>query len=349
MTIRAAHHEKQDRPWSTPVSDAMGFIGPYRLFEKVGQGGMGLVYKATHREDDSVFYAVKQMRGMAPNQLMLQRFQQEAGVLARLDHPHIASFVEVGYDVEWRPYLVMEFIDGLPLLEFARVHQLGLAERLRLFHQVCEATAHAHRHGIVHRDLKPENILVTNQSLGPRVKVIDFGVAKLDGEAEGQALTQAGAVVGTLSHMSPEQAGYQDGPIDARSDVYTLGLVLYELIAGVLPFDRQRLYRKPLFRQMRCLFEQPFVTPAQRLRALPADELAQLAAERGLTGRQLLRAVNGPLATVIAQSLAVDLERRTANAAVLGAAVQQLLKRGCEPKRFLSGALFRWVGLGASF
>ncbi len=347
MTMRAAHHENKDRPRSIPVNDALGFIGPYRLLEKVGQGGMGLVYKAAHREDETVFYAVKQMRGMAPNELMFQRFQQEAGVLARLNHPHIATFVEVGYDAEWRPYLVMEFIDGLPLLEYARVHQLGLNDRLRLFHQVCEAAAHAHRHGIVHRDLKPENILVTNQRLGPRVKVIDFGVAKLDSEAEGRALTQAGAVVGTLSHMSPEQAGYQDGPIDARSDVYTLGLVLYELIAGVLPFDRERLHRKPLFRQMRCLFEQPLVTPAQRLRALPAADLAQLAAERGLNSRQLLRAVNGPLATVIANALAVALGRRTADAAELGVAVQRVSTQA-ETKRFLPAGLFRWVGLGAS-
>lgn len=348
MTMRAAHYETIDRQRPIGVDEALGFIGPYRLLAKVGQGGMGLVYKAVHREDASTFYAVKQMRGMAPNQLMFQRFQQEADVLARLNHPHIAAFSEVGYDAEWRPYLVMEFVDGLPLLEFARVHQLGLTERLRLFHQVCEAAAHAHRHGIVHRDLKPENILVTNQSLGPQVKVIDFGVAKLDGAVEGQALTQAGAVVGTLSHMSPEQAGYQDGPIDARSDVYTLGLVLYELIAGVLPFDRERLHRKPLFRQMRSLFEQPLATPAQRLRALPVAELARLAAERGVTGRQLLRAVNGPLAAVIANALAVDLGRRTADVAVLGAAVQQLLLQGLEPKRFSPAGLFRWVGLGAS-
>lgn len=329
-------------------ASGLGNIGPYQLLEKLGQGGMGLVYKAARLDDPNSFVAVKVMRGMVPNQLMFERFQQEAEVMARLRHTNIASFIEVGFDAEWRPYLVMEFVDGSPILTYARRHRLTLEARLRLFQQVCEAMACAHERGIVHRDLKPDNILVTDIGLGPQVKIIDFGVAKVNDLRDGQALTQAGAVVGTLSHMSPEQAGFQEGPIDARSDVYTLGLVLYELIAGVLPFDRDRLHRKPLFRQMRCLFEKPHLSPAARLRGLSADRLQGIAEERQTTGKQLLRALSGPIADVIDAALTIDLEKRTRDVGTLTKAAGEAACRLQGPKRLSFSGFRQWVGLGLS-
>ncbi|CAM2009230.1 serine/threonine-protein kinase [Acanthopleuribacter pedis] len=326
----------------------LGNIGPYQLLEKVGQGGMGLVYKAVRRDADHHYVAVKVMRGMVPNQLMFGRFQQEAEAMARLRHPNIASFIEVGYDAEWRPYLVMEYVDGCPLLTYARQRQLTLAARLRLFQQVCDAMAAAHAQGIVHRDLKPDNILVADTGLGPRVKIIDFGVAKVNDLRDGHPLTQAGAVVGTLSHMSPEQAGFQEGPIDARSDVYTLGLVLYELLVGVLPFDRAGLIRKPLFRQMRCLFEKTHPAPIARLRALEPELVQEIAEARQTTPKLLMKALAGPIAEVIGQALTIDLENRTRDVGALGEAASRAFEQRQTSKRLSLAGFRQWVGLGMS-
>jgi serine/threonine protein kinase/Tfp pilus assembly protein PilF len=212
-------------------------IGPFEVIEELGRGGMGVVLRARQSEPIQREVAIKLMGVHLLSESLKLRFMNERQTLASLDHPSIAHVIDAGTDETGRPYLVMELVVGEPITEYCDSRRLSVDERLDLFLQVCNAVSHAHQRGILHRDLKSSNVMVTTESDRPRVKVIDFGIAKVIGDQEEAAgLTRAGQMIGTPDCMSPEQAGVVDAPVDTRTDVYALGILLYELLAGVRPY-----------------------------------------------------------------------------------------------------------------
>lgn len=212
-------------------------IGPYEIVEELGRGGMGIVLRARQTEPIQREVAVKLMGVHILTESMRLRFDAERQTLASLDHPNIAHVIDAGTEESGRPYLVMELVVGEPITDYCDARRLPVDERLDLFLEVSDAVSHAHQRGILHRDLKPSNVMVTTDGDHARVKVIDFGIAKVIGEQEEAAgLTRAGQLIGTPDFMSPEQAGIIDAPVDTRTDVYALGILLYELLAGARPY-----------------------------------------------------------------------------------------------------------------
>ncbi len=217
-------------------------LGPYRLLDVLGEGGMGIVYRAQQTEPIEREVAVKRIRGGLDTARVVARFESERQTLARMDHPNIARVLDAGADATGQPYVVMELVPGVPITEYARTRKLSRGALLRLFVQVCRGVQHAHQKGVIHRDLKPSNILVTEQDGDPVPKIIDFGIAKaLEDDPSQVTLTREGQLVGTLEYMSPEQATGGTEALDTRSDVYSLGIILYQLLTEHLPYTTQGL------------------------------------------------------------------------------------------------------------
>ena len=218
-------------------------VGPYRLLSMIAEGGMGVVYEAEQQEPVRRFVAVKIIKPGTDSQDVIARFEIERQTLALMDHPNIASVLDAGSTQWGQPYFVMELVRGTPLTQHCDERHLGVPERLQLFMQVCHAVQHAHMKGIIHRDIKPSNVLVTMKDGVPVPKVIDFGVAKaLDQPINEQTLrARFNQMVGTPIYMSPEQASLECHDVDTRSDIYSLGIVLYELLTGTTPCDAERL------------------------------------------------------------------------------------------------------------
>ncbi len=250
-------------------------VGPYRLISVLGEGGFGVVWLAERRLPFVQRVALKLIKPGMDSATVLARFEMERQVLAAIDHPHVAKVLDGGMAASGRPYFAMEYVEGLPISDHCDRSRMPIRDRLRLFVQVCEAVQHAHMRGVIHRDLKPSNVLVSIDATGqPHVKVIDFGIAKAltQRDAERKFFTEAGQLIGTPEYVSPEQAELGSEDIDTRTDVYSLGVMLYELLVGALPFEPREL-RSRAFREMqRVIREVDPPTPSARLSTIASKD-----------------------------------------------------------------------------
>jgi len=258
-------------------------IGPYKILETIGEGGMGVVYLAEQTKPIHRRVALKLIKLGMDTKLVIARFEAEREALALMNHPHVAKVFDAGATEQGRPYFVMEYVEGEALTRYCDRNRIPTKDRLKLFMQVCHAVQHAHQKGIIHRDLKPSNVLVTKVDNAPAVKVIDFGIAKATQQrvAEATFFTEQGQLVGTPAYMSPEQADPTTQDIDTRTDVYSLGVILYELLVGALPFEPRTLRSAALMEIVRIIREVDPPKPSTRLGSLASEPRALARAETG--------------------------------------------------------------------
>ncbi len=305
-------------------------LGPYQLVELIDRGGMGAVYRAIQAAPFERDVAIKVILPGVGGRQVLRRFDAERQTLARLSHPNIATVLDAGAADDGRPYFVMEFVHGKSLAAYCDEHRLSIEDRLKLFVAVCRGVAHAHQNAILHRDLKPTNILVTEVDGVPQPKIIDFGIAKALSDAADPAtnLTKPDQIVGTPDYMSPEQANPELGPVDTRSDVYSLGVILYELLTGAPPFELPERHRLAFIQ--RALREAEPPTPSTRVQRLlhrNRDALTAAANQRGVDPRRLVKRLRGELDWIVMMCLERDRERRYDSVRDLGDDVDRCLRR----------------------
>jgi len=300
-------------------------IGPYKLLQPIGEGGMGTVYMAEQTVPVRRLVALKVIKAGLDSRHVLARFGAERQALALMDHPNIAKVLDAGTTDAGRPYFVMELVKGVPITRFCDEHGLSTRERLELAMPVCQAIQHAHQKGVIHRDLKPSNILVALYDDKPVPKVIDFGVAKATGRrlSEETLYTEFGAVVGTLEYMSPEQAQLNQLDIDTRSDIYSLGVLLYELLTGSTPLDRKRLKEAAFLEVLRVIREEESPRPSMRLST--TEELPSIAACRSIEPRKLSGLLRRELDWIVMKALEKDRNRRYETANELARDVERYL------------------------
>jgi serine/threonine protein kinase/tetratricopeptide (TPR) repeat protein len=313
--------EKPTTPPPTPGSRSQpSRIGPYRILEVIGEGGMGIVYLAEQAEPIRRRVAVKVIKIGMDTREVVARFEAERQALAMMDHPNIARVIEAGASEDGRPYFVMEYVAGVPITEYCDKVRLSTADRLALFLPVCAAVQHAHQKGVIHRDLKPSNVLVTVQDGQAVPKVIDFGVAKATRQrlTEKTVFTQHGLIIGTPEYMSPEQAEMSGLDVDTRADIYSLGAMLYELLAGALPFDPDTLRKAGYAEIQRIIREQEPARPSTRVSTMGATA-GEVAARRRTDGAALAKQLRGDLDWITMKALEKDPGRRYASASELAA------------------------------
>ena len=324
---RAAGSFLQDQPLvaqprdpvePTPPAEGPGMlIGSYKLLERIGEGGFGVVYMAEQLKPVRRKVALKIVKPGMDTRQVIARFEAERQALAIMDHANIAKVLDGGVSPSGRPYFVMDLIKGVPITEFCDQNQLPARQRLELFVTVCHAVQHAHQKGIIHRDLKPSNVLITQHDTTPVVKIIDFGVAK----ALGQVLTDKtlftgfAQMLGTPLYMSPEQAGQSGLDVDTRSDIYSLGVLLYELLTGTTPFDSERFKTAAFDEIRRIIREEEPLKPSSRLSA-SRDTLKSISAQRQTEPAKLTKLLKGDIDWIVMKALEKDRTRRyeTANA-----------------------------------
>jgi serine/threonine protein kinase/Tfp pilus assembly protein PilF len=311
-------------------------VGPYKLVEQIGEGGFGVVFMAEQTEPVRRRVALKVLKpGMDTGQVVA-RFEAERQALALMDHPNIAKVFDGGATAAGRPFFVMELVKGVPITRYCDEHKLSPRQRLELFVPVCQALQHAHQKGVIHRDLKPSNVLAALYDGRPVPKVIDFGVAKATGQqlTDRTLVTGFGAVVGTLEYMSPEQAELNQLDIDTRSDVYSLGVLLYELLTGTTPLEHKRLKDTGLLEALRLIREEEPPKPSTRLSS-SGDALPSISAQRQMEPAKLTRLVRGELDWIVMKALEKDRNRRYETAGAFAADIQRYLHdepvQACPP------------------
>jgi serine/threonine protein kinase/WD40 repeat protein len=301
-------------------------VGPYRIVRTLGEGGMGVVYLAEQTEPIRRTVALKVIKIGMDTRAVVSRFEAERQTLALMDHPNIARVIDAGATPDGRPFFVMEHVAGPPITAYCDAHRLSTRARLALLAQVCGAMQHAHQKGIVHRDLKPSNVLVAEQDGVPVPKVIDFGIAKATEQAlvEQATFTEQGQFIGTPEYMSPEQTGISGMDVDATTDIYSLGVLLYELLAGALPFEPASLRRAGYAEMQRIICEDEPPRPSTRVSTLGASA-TEVAARRQTDHGSLRKALTGDLDWITLKAMEKDRARRYASASELAADLARYL------------------------
>jgi serine/threonine protein kinase/TolA-binding protein len=324
-------------PADRPAGEQAGaVIGRYKLLQEIGEGGMGTVWMAEQSDPIQRRVAVKVVKEGMDTKQVLARFEAERQALALMDHPNIAKVFDAERTPLGRPYFVMELVKGVPITTYCDEKRLGVRERLGLFGDVCRAVQHAHQKGVIHRDLKPSNVLVAPYDGKPVVKVIDFGLAKATGQrlTEQTLFTGFGAVVGTPEYMSPEQAEVNNQDIDTRSDIYALGVLLYELLTGSTPLTRRRAKEVALLEVLRVIREEEPPRPSTRL-SESKESLVSISAQRQTEPAKLTRLVRGELDWIVMKALDKDRNRRYETANGFALDVQRYLAdepvQACPP------------------
>jgi serine/threonine protein kinase/tetratricopeptide (TPR) repeat protein len=310
-----------------PLPEGQGSrIGPYKLLQEIGEGGMGTGFLAEQSEPVRRLVALKIIKPGMDSKQVIARFEAERQALALMDHPSIARVLDGGTTASGRPYFVMELVKGVPVTRFCDERRYTPRQRLELFVPVCQAVQHAHQKGIIHRDLKPSNVLVCLYEGYPVPKVIDFGIAKATGQklTERTMYTEIGQVVGTLEYMSPEQAELNQLDIDTRSDIYSLGVLLYELLTGSTPLDRKRLKSAAMLEVLRLIREEEPPRPSTRL-SDSKEALPSISAQRQMEPARLTKLVRGELDWIVMKALEKDRNRRYETANSFAMDVQRYL------------------------
>jgi len=325
------HFLNQFVPASESVSDEVveapgTIIGRYKLLEKIGEGGMAVVYMAEQEQPIRRKVALKIIKLGMDTRQVIARFEAERQALALMDHPNIAKVLDAGATETGRPYFVMELVQGVSITEYCDRNSLSTKDRLALFVQVCNAVQHAHQKGIIHRDIKPSNVMVTHHDGKPVPKVIDFGIAKATNQrlTEKTLFTRYAHLIGTPAYMSPEQAELSDLDIDTRTDIYSLGVLLYELLTGTTPFTEEELRKAGYVEMQRVIREQEPVKPSTRITAL-GDTSAEIAQHRSCTLELLRKTLRGDLDWIVMKSLEKDRTHRYGTANALALDVQRHL------------------------
>ena len=302
-------------------------IGPYKLLQQLGEGGFGVVFMAEQEQPVRRKVALKIIKPGMDSKQVVARFEAERQALALMDHPNIARVFDGGTTDSGRPYFVMELVKGTPITEFCDKHRLTPRERLELFIPVCQAVQHAHQKGIIHRDIKPSNVLITMYDDKPVPKVIDFGIAKAIAEklTEQTLFTRVGQVIGTLEYMSPEQATLNALDVDTRADVYALGVLLYELLTGSTPLNKERMEGVAFMEMLRLIREEEPPKPSTRL-SQSGDALTSYALDRRTDRQKLPKMVKGELDWITMKALEKDRTRRYETANALASDVRRYLK-----------------------
>jgi serine/threonine protein kinase/Tol biopolymer transport system component/tetratricopeptide (TPR) repeat protein len=315
-------------PDDSLISEGPGtVIGHYKLLEKIGEGGMAVVYMAEQTEPIRRKVALKIIKLGMDTRQVIARFEAERQALALMDHPSIAKILDAGATETGRPYFVMELVQGVSITEYCDRNSLSTKERLTLFLQVCHAVQHAHQKGIIHRDIKPSNVMVTHRDGEPIPKVIDFGIAKATNQrlTEKTLFTRYAHLIGTPAYMSPEQAELSDLDIDTRTDIYSLGVLLYELLTGTTPFSEEELRKAGYVEMQHVIREQEPIKPSTKLSTL-GDTLTDVAKHRGCTPELLRKAVRGDLDWIVMKSLEKDRARRYETASNLAEDIRRHLE-----------------------
>jgi serine/threonine protein kinase len=322
--------EKKDQSGKTltlaDAAEPFQTIGGYRLLQKIGEGGMGEVWVAEQHKPIHRRVALKLIKAGMDTRQVIARFESERQALAMMDHPAIAKVFEAGQTDEGRPYFVMEYVQGIPITAYCDQNRLTTSERLDLFKQVCDGVQHAHQKAIIHRDLKPSNILVAIQDGKAAPKIIDFGVAKATAQSltERTMYTELGVLIGTPEYMSPEQAEMSGQNVDTRTDVYSLGAILYELLVGALPFDPKELRRAGFDEIRRKIRQEDPPRPSTKLSTM-GDESTTQARNRRTEGPALIRQIRGDLDWITMKALEKDRTRRYGSPSDLAADIDRFL------------------------